>query len=169
MKGGLANRGVAFEELLGLHHARYERQGAYVQRNPTPYKVLRQGPGGLICVPLADAPPDFLVAVGGLAILLEAKSHAGDKLPLAQLEPHQADALDAWGRQGEIFVAGVVIRLDTGCWWVRWKGPLAEAWQRHYDGKAKRGQCSLDAVWLKKHAHVATGGDWLPCVTGSRP
>lgn len=161
MSGHHANRGKAFEELLGHWHARYARQGAYVQRNPTPYKILGRHGLRLIAVPERDAPPDFLVASQGRVILLDAKSHRGARWPLGELAPHQARAFMDWTAQGEAFVAGVVLQLEDECWWIDWRS-IEAAWATAAEGKAATGSASLSIPWLRKHAHLAPKGDWLP-------
>jgi penicillin-binding protein-related factor A (putative recombinase) len=161
VRGGLANRGKRLETLLDLVHGRYRAAGAYVQRNPTPYKVLPHAGPHMRVVPERAAPPDYLVVFQGSAYLIEAKSHAGQRWPLAQLEDHQAAAFDRWQAQGHTFVAGVVLWLDNKGWWVPWS-MLAPAWRAAGAGTARRGEHSLDQRWLETHAVSLVGVDWLP-------
>ena len=170
-----ANRGKGFEAEIEFALARYDAAGAYVQRNPTPYKPLRPmkgHPGAFVCVLEGNAPPDYLIAWGGLVVLMDAKSTTDKGWGLDNLHPHQADAFSRWvsvgggaetGRR-----AGVVLRvegIDPGCcWWVDWRvlEPVWRAWwaKRQAGVRAKPGEARLDAAWLDENGKRGPGADW---------
>lgn len=169
-----ANRGKNFEAEIGYALARYSAAGAYVQRNPTPYKPLRPvkgKTGTFVCVLEGNAPPDYLIAWGGLVVLFDAKATVEDHWSLDNLHPHQAEAFTRWigaGTSADGRRAGIVLRaegIDRGaCWWVDWRvlEPVWRAWwaKRQEGVRAKPGEARLDAAWLAENGKRGPGADW---------
>ena len=163
-----ANRGKPFEEALEDLLEIYRARGHVAIRFPTPYKVISRTPRGLLVVPERKAAPDFLLVAHGLDVLADAKSTAETRWPLARLDDHQADAFDRWVAQGGQHRAGVILRLglDGGGrrdWWIDWRtlGPIWWAWKA---GNARRGEASLTADWLDRHAIPVVGMDWIGAI-----
>lgn len=131
-----ANRGKGFEAEVGIYHVRYRVAGAYVQRNPTPLKVIGADKAGVFkAVPDEDAPPDYLIAHEGLVVLMDAKETVEERWQLKNLHPHQADAFTFWSNTGPTHRAGIVLRVEGisrgCCWWVDWAElrPVYERWR----------------------------------------
>lgn len=163
-----ANRGKGFEAEVGIYHVRYRAAGAYVQRNPTPLKVIGVDKAGVFkAVPDEDAPPDYLIAHEGLVVLMDAKETVEERWQLKNLHPHQAEAFTFWSNTGPKHRAGIVLRVEGisrgCCWWVDW-AELRPVYERWRAGDAKRGEASLDAEWLAAHAPQRPGADWWPGV-----
>lgn len=166
-----ANRGVALEHVLDTVHARYHRQGAYVQRNPTPYKVLGAIAGGLRVVPEADAPPDYLVVAHGLSLLADAKSWTTARWKLDQVKRHQAAAFTRWEGQSELHRAGIILWMrgeprSDDCWWLPWS-KLEPLWTHHHDGHAVRGDASLTVPVIRSIGTSVRHWDWLPAAVAA--
>lgn len=160
-----ANRGKGLEGEIELCHARYRRAGAYVQRNPTEWKIIGQGKDGCVkAVPGKESPPDYIVIRDGISVLLDAKETVKASWSLSNLHAHQADAFTAWSKQSPAHRAGIVLRLagdKRRVWWVDWEElqPVYEAWRA---GDAKRGEASIGAEWLIHNAASGEGADWWP-------
>ena len=69
-----ANRGRAWEHELDGVHALYRGRGVYVEANPRRWRILRHVPGGMLCVPEAQSPPDYTALADGVPLLFDAKS-----------------------------------------------------------------------------------------------
>lgn len=167
MSASHANRGKVFEEMLEAVHARHRRRGAYVQRNPTPYKVLGtiRGTPALRCVPHNDAPPDYLVGVDGMTFLADAKSCSGKRWSFSQLEAHQAEAFTRWQAQGPHHIAGVILWMrdaprTADNWWLPWSR-LKPLWERWAEGDASVGQASLTAADAAELGTAIRNWDWI--------
>lgn len=164
-----ANRGKELEVALATRHTFYRNAGAYIERNPTRYKIIGKTPsGGLTCVPEETSPPDYSAQIDGDAFLFDAKECAGASWPMAALAVHQARAFDVFTRnQG---IAGVYLRFTAPPFcdvWLPWLPPplsdpgLAFLWNRWKDGDAKRGESSLTREDARRVGRPVIGMDWL--------
>ena len=169
-----ANRGKVWEQLLEMHHARYERQGrAVVLRTPPPMRILRALTGGqFVACYATEGPPDYMLLTGGLAVALEAKDCASDRWPLAKLHAHQARRLGLWEVQSGF--GAVLLRhqpSDTQ-WVLPWKalGPVWWRWHAdHATDTVPRGGASLGVGQLMVLGHPFHHVDGhLPTILASR-
>lgn len=142
-------RGSAWERELAAQHVLYRRDRLAVVWQTHP----RRDASGRY---LEAAPVDFLGALlGGRAVALDAKEHAGPRWPLSQLHDHQARDLEAVHLAGGI--AGVALRLGGEGWWVPW-AELRATWQAWRAGGRP---ASVDGAWLVGSARRMSGADWL--------
>jgi hypothetical protein len=107
---------------------------------------LRVGDGRLagacLCVPDRKGPPDYVALAHGFAIAIEAKETSQDRWPFSGLAEHQADALDAWERQGGVGL--IFLRAWGREQVVAWTAlaPRWRAWNQE-QGRAAPGAASL--------------------------
>lgn len=161
-----ANRGKVAEQAIESIHRAYSAAGHFCVRMPTPFKVIGTAPtlaapGALRVVPERDGPPDWLVVAHGRAWLLDVKSETGMRFHLSHLPQHQAQAFDAWERQGSTFRAGVVVVLDHGAVvaWLPWSWLGARWWRWWATERAEAGTASLSPDELQPWR---CSFDWLP-------
>lgn len=150
--------GEALQDALAAQHGAYLRAGLCdVRAVPTPVKVMGptrpdgRGRTTFAATFAAKTHVDFMGTLAdGRAVLIEAKSRAGDRLALADVAPQQVDALrwaDAHGA-----VALLVVRLGGAVWCV----PAQCLWG---DGPRTWAAAHLDARGTRLR-----GVDWLGCV-----
>jgi len=156
-----ANRGKAFEQLLGWQLERYRKQGWLVIRQ---YPAVLLQDGGRSARVIGRAPPDWILHKNGLFLAIDAKSHQGDRWPLAEVADHQARWFDQAEASGG--VAGVVLSLEGAVWWLPWE-ELGPRWRRWKEGDAPRGFASLDADSLPVVGERVQDCDFLAVVGGT--
>lgn len=100
-----ANKGQAFEKLLIHSAAAYRRKNqAAIDKIPTSWIVQRAGKRIISAFPEKKSGVDFLgIVANGRPIAIEAKStNERTRLPLALIEPHQAEFLQQFHMLGGI-------------------------------------------------------------------
>jgi recombination protein U len=139
MKSSHANRGKALEGALILAAREYERTGrASVFHRPTRKIWTQRG-----WVYPEKAGCDFVGNVDGTAITFEAKETKTDALPLANVKPHQIDALFANRKGISGLVVGFMKANPVEVYWVpyaalaefladKWRESLSLLWCRAY-------------------------------------
>lgn len=160
----LANRGAAFEERLAYQHARYLADGHFVGRNGPPMQFIPVKGGGVRAVPVKGAKglPDYLVVAHGLAFLVDAKEHKGDRLPYGALPDYQAREMDRWVKQGPAFRAGLVVCLGGEVWFLPWTiGAAFAYWNWYNTPRARPGEGSWSVDDLDTCGRRVVGVDWL--------
>jgi recombination protein U len=134
-------RGKVLEGAVILGCREYERQGrASVFHRPTKrvWDARRNS-----YVYLEKAGCDFSGNVDGIAITFEAKETAGDSLPLANIKPHQVDALFANRKGISGLVVGFMSYDPLEVYWIpypaladflanKWRESLSRDWCRAY-------------------------------------
>jgi penicillin-binding protein-related factor A (putative recombinase) len=138
---GYANRGKVLEGACILGAREYERTGrASVFHRPT----KRVWDARRNCyVYLEKAGCDFSGNVDGTAITFEAKETATDSLPLANIKPHQVDALFANRKGISGLVVGFMSYDPLEVYWIpypalaeflanKWRESLSLEWCRTY-------------------------------------
>jgi penicillin-binding protein-related factor A (putative recombinase) len=156
-----ANRGRAFEKLIQLQLSRYQAAGWLVIRN---YPAVLLQEGGKSARVIGKAPPDWLLVKNGDCILIDAKSHQGERWPLAEVAPHQAAWFDNAQQAG--CIVGIVLQFQ-GVWWLSWE-ELGPRWHRWEEGNCPRGLASLDGVELEAVGSRVEGVDFLSVAVGGR-
>lgn len=166
MSASRANRGKGWEASLAYHHDQYRRDvRAVILRANPPVKVLSAVTRGRFSACWGgDGPPDFMgyLCDSGRAVCFDAKSCAGPRFPLAQIETHQARDLTAFGPMGLPFIA---LRMGASAWVLPWHNALDSIWWRWSDGLAERGDASLTAASCDRIGwRMRTPGDWLDAI-----
>lgn len=157
----LGNRGKEWERTINAIHAVYLQRGISVWKNPPAMAIGRSlGKGRFAASFAAEGPPDYTIQAFGVAILLEAKSIRDDRLPLARIEPHQAERMTRHeAHEGR---ALVLASLDGAVWFLPWAtlGPL---WTAHANrtGRAASGEASIGPDVLGIIGFQLRDADWL--------
>ena len=156
-----ANLGKPLELALNAQHAKYEREGrASCMQIPTPYRVLARLDGGTLKVAYTTTGhPDYAVQAGGVSFLFDAKHTEGDRWPLKDLPPHQAERLERHSRHGGC--SFVLVELGGVTYLLPWVGPLSERYSAWACGMAKRGEASLTVADCRDIGTALSGVDWL--------
>lgn len=170
-RASLANRGRDFEDTVeDLHEKVYVPRGVCCTRTPAPMRILRPAgkPGQFVAVFEGEGPPDWFVQAYGRSILLELKSIADDRFPLARVEKHQAERMTRHESNGGR--AAVLLRLDAGIWLLPWAG-LGPLWTAHHarTGRAASGTASLGTDVLSVIGIPLDSADWLPAALSLWP
>lgn len=163
-----ANRGRALEELIMAANAQYLSKGiAVVQKVPTPWQVIRQGPRIVSAFPERKSTVDFVGITCGRAIAFDAKSTlTKTRFPLDNIEPHQFEFLRSWDRHGGIaFVLMEFAAREE--FYVAAFGQLREWWEERERG----GRKSVPYDVVREECRRVTAGrgvvlDYLQGVSG---
>lgn len=176
--GSLASRlraraGNAFEDRIADALALAARNGeAWITKRPTPVKILRVAPGGVVTGRLEGSPGVDYVGVlrGGRAVYLEAKSCAEGAFFLRAIRPGQ------WDEMRRVAAFGAARALVVG-----WTPDTAKGralivprttvvcvvpWQE-CEAARKADESSLSAETLAKYAVIA--GRWTQALASVDP
>ncbi len=167
------HRGDAWEALLDARHEHYQRMGrAVAVRAYAPHKQIRRLKGAqAVVVFTGKGPVDYVISTTSTSYHVDAKDCADVKWPLANLDQHQADHLDAVTSLRDDHIGGILLRLGVEAspraWFVPWRPGLRQRWHdwSSAPGRAKAGTASLSLPWLASNAiPMRDGTDWLSAV-----
>ena len=162
-----ANRGKAWEQMLEMYHQRYESSGlAAVIRTPPNMRIIRSMRGGqFVAVYEKEGPPDYLLLTEGAAVMVEAKEAKGDRWPLQNLKPHQAERMTSWCSHGGHAVVVLRHHKSQTAWVLAWQklGPVWNGWhaRRALGKKAICGTASLDLAKISRLGESFGSGGYL--------
>lgn len=165
MSRGAKRSGDGWERTLDQHHQLMRRHGVAVFRCHPEVKVIRGVDGQVRQTVMVKAgPPDYIATVRGRAIVFDAKHTEADRWAYANLEQHQAEALDAQQAAGAIcFLAiGYSGRGYVAPW--PWLGPLWWAWWRGRGVAARGTACCPEAALAVHGQRFDPALAWLPYV-----
>lgn len=99
-----ANRGKPLEDLLVLINSRYRSKGkAVIHKVPTAWIPIRGAAGKIINAKVEEkAAVDFLGSYRGRSLAYDAKHTKDKRIRWDRVEPHQAEFLDDWVKDGGI-------------------------------------------------------------------
>lgn len=128
-----ANRGRPFEELLKVAHLRYQAEGvACVHKVPTEFIPIRDGHGKIVsCKVEEKSCVDYLGRYRNIPVAVEAKHTDGSRIEFSEVQPHQAEYMDAFckapGAVG-LIVVSFGLRRFFAVPWPFWK-EAREVWR----------------------------------------
>lgn len=158
-KAKRSGTGQAWESKLEAMHEHYATLGVTVERVVPPFRVIRRNADGSLTIRFVGAgAPDYLAFVGGKVVRFDAKSLLADRFKLVVISPEQAGSLTRCDRAGGL--AGLVVQLTTGTWWVSWSD-IAEMWRAWKEGS---GIASIPTERMDEVGLRIDGADWLPVV-----
>jgi recombination protein U len=162
-----ANLGDPLENLLTTSCEMYKAQGrAEIFKVPTPYKIIGQQGGKLLCVPDHKSTVDFIGQIRGRPVAIEAKSTSErTRYPLDPYnrEKHQREMLKKWAADGCIsgYIIGFMVLGEY--YWL----PYSQ-YSTWYEQSRKGGRKSIPIGWFREQAIGCRTGrvpiDFLPAM-----